>query len=150
MAKAKAINGSKLIIRIDDGSGSNFVARCSINADREFGFSSSPSEAMIPDCDNPDDPSWIEREIDGLSVQITGSGMLHTLDIDFFWTWFKSGDSRAVQCAVDVPAAEGGGWWYGDAVLSAFTPARSAGKRDKATFECTILSDGPWDWQDAA
>lgn len=149
MAQVKAINGSKLIIRIDDGTGSNFVARCSINAARGIEFTAAVNETEIPDCDALDEPGWMEREIGAKSGNITGEGMLHTTDLDFFWTWFDSGDARGVQVAVDTLAADGGGYWYGDAVLPSFNPA-AAGRREKATFSCNIQSDGKWQWQDAA
>jgi hypothetical protein len=146
MALAKVANGSKLLIRIDDvGNPGTFAHRCSINTSRGITFGSSPAESLIPDCDAPDEPGWMNREIDGLTADIAGAGMLDSASLNFFWTWYLSGDSRNLQVALDVPLADGGGYWEGAAVLSTFEVSAGA-RREKIAFTSTMLSDGPFDW----
>lgn len=146
MALAKVANGSKLLIRIDDvGNPGTFAHRCSINTRRGITFGSSPTDALIPDCDAPDEPGWMNREIDGLTADIVGDGMLDSASLNFFWTWYASGDARNLQVALDVPLADGGGYWEGAAVLSTFG-ASAGGRREKIEFTATMLSDGPFDW----
>lgn len=148
---ANAINGSKLHVRLGDGATSElFVHPCTINTNRGIEFSSSPVETQVPYCP-PDEelPGWIERAIDGLTASITGAGILDTGDLDTFWNWFTAGTSKNIHVEVDTTGALGGGYWSGAAVLSGFT-VTGPGRREKTTFECTILSDGVWSWVAAA
>lgn len=146
MALAKVANGSKLLIRIDDvGNPGTWAHKCSINTSREITFDSAPTETLIPDCDNPDEPGWMNREIDGLTGDIVGAGMLDTASLNFFTVWYTSGDARNIQFALDVPLADGGGYFQGDYVLKTYGVA-GANRREKATFTATMLSDGPVVW----
>lgn len=148
MALAKVANGSKLLIRIDDaGNPGTFVHRCSINTSRSIEFGSSLAEALIPDCDPAlaDVPAWLNREIDGLSSTVSGAGMADLPSLNFFWTWFLSGEARNCQIALDVPLADGGGYWQGAFNLSGFTVAGPA-RREKITFDSTMVNDGPVSW----
>lgn len=143
----RTINSSKLLIRLGDGaSPEQFVHPCMINTARGIEFGSSPTESVVPFCPPDEDlPGWVEREIDAKTASVTGAGILHTPDIDIFWNWYDSGASKNLQVFVDVTGSFGGGYWAGAAVLTGFSVS-GAGRREKATFESTILSDGAWAW----
>ena len=143
----KAINSSKLIVRVGDGASPEvFTQYCLINTSRGIDFTSSPTESLIPYCPPDEDlPGWVDREVDRLSASITGAGILDTASKGFFNDWFKSGLSRNLQVALNVPAVDGGGYWFGAGILTSFRVA-GPGRREKATADLTIMSDGPWDW----
>lgn len=150
MAPPKVMNGAKLLIQVDDGTWANFVHYCAINTERGIVFGSSPITELLPDCTNPEDPAWETASAEGLNAVVNGAGILDTASIDFFWTWYKSGSERAVRVGLPgVAAADGGGYWYGNAIITEFA-IRAGGNKAKATFDMTMRNSNEWDWQDAA
>lgn len=147
----KFINGSKLLVRLGDGgSPEQFVHPCLINTTRGIEFGSSPNETLVPFCPpDQEEPGWVDRDIDGLTATINGAGVLDTASLDVIWDWYSSALSKNVHVEIVAAGADGGGYFYGAAVLTGFTIG-GPGRREKTTFECTIMSDGQWQWADAA
>lgn len=149
MAKVKTLNGKKLLVQIGDGADPEVFAHdCLINTDRGISFSSETTRQTVPDCDNPDSPGWSELTKDGLSATINGSGMLHTASVEDWFNWFNSDDSKNIRVMIDVPGADGGGYWAMAAKLTGFEVSGS--RTEKATVSVTIESDGVATWMDAA
>lgn len=142
-----AMNSSKLLVRLGDGGGSEvFTHPCLINTSRGIEFSTSPTESLVPYCSPDEDKAgWVDREVDSKSAAINGAGVLDTKSLNVFWAWWDSGLSKNIQVAVNVLQAEGGGYWSGAAILQSFT-VTGPGRREKVTFDCSIMSDGPWIW----
>lgn len=149
-----AMNSSKLLIQLGDGaSPETFAHPCMINTSRGIEFTNSPTEALIPYCPPDEDlPGWIERESDSNSATITGAGMFDSKSLDTFWNWFEGGASKTIHVYVNVGASPGdspasleAGYWNGLWVLNSFS-VQGPGRREKVTFDCTILSDGPITW----
>lgn len=150
MAQAKTMNGSQLLVQVGDGADPEVFAQgCLINTSRGIAFSSSATETQVPDCDDPDLPTWIERAIDGLSAEVTGEGVLDTTNLQSYWDWFKSGEAKNIRVAVNVPGASGGGHWAMRAVLTSWS-VNGAERRGKVASSLTMQSDGPVVWVDAA
>lgn len=148
MAQPKTMNGTQLVIKLGDGAGSEvFTAKCTINAARGITFSSQSNEQIVPDCDNPDLPAWVERNRDGLSASITGAGVVDTSNLADFWAWYTQQESRNIQVLINVSSGDGGGYWGMAAILSEFSV--NGERKQKALFDCTILSDGPVTWTSA-
>jgi hypothetical protein len=133
--KVNTISGSQLTVLIDDGAG-NYTMPCVINTTRGIAFSSSPIENLVAFCDTPDEPGWMEREIDGLSAMVPGAGKLDISSLQVVEDWYFSGDSKNVQVWVGTTRH-----YDFAAVLSAFEV--NGDRREKVNFTCTILSDGP-------
>jgi hypothetical protein len=149
MAAPKSMNGTKLLIMLGDGGGTEvFTHPCLINADRGIAFSGSSSDQVIPDCTTPDEPGWVIRTVDGLTASITGAGVVDTASLATFWTWFNSAIEKNIRVKVDVPLADSGGHWAMKAVLTDFSV--SGTRNEKASFDCTILSSGAVTWVPAS
>lgn len=142
MAAVKGFAGSKLLVKIaHPDTPTSFTHYCTINAERGIEFSSAMFEDVEEDCDDATLIGWIDREVESLSVQVTGGGKVNTPDVLFFFNWWKSGESYPGQVVMDVPAADGGlifegSWKLGNWGINA------AGRRPKATGSVTLLSDG--------
>lgn len=147
----KHFNGRKLRVKFETAPGSGtYTETCIINTSRGIAFSGTPDEQPIPWCSNDEDlPSWIERAMDGLSASVTGAGITHSPAIDFMWEWFRQGLSVNCQIWIDVPLADGGGYWHGAFVLPNFD-VTGATQKQRSEFTCSMLSDGVIDWTDAA
>ena len=64
MAPVKTLSGKKLLVQIGDGAQPEvFAADCMINAERGIAFSVDSNDFVIPDCDNPDQAGFKEREV---------------------------------------------------------------------------------------
>lgn len=52
-----------------------FTAPCGFTS-KSINWSRSLAEVNIPDCDDPDQPDWVVRDVESLSLSITGEGVL--------------------------------------------------------------------------
>jgi hypothetical protein len=144
--RVKPVNGANLVVRIEEVPASGvYNVRCSINTERGISFGSSPTETLAPWCDQPNEPGWVETEIDGLNSKIKGSGIANTPDIKFFFDWLTSGDAKNIQFAVNVPLADGGGYWQGAYKLTGFD-LTGASQKGKSTFGCDLASHDEVTW----
>lgn len=151
------LNSSKLLIQLGDGaSPETFAHPCMINTARGIEFSSSPSESMVPYCPPDEDlPAWVDREIDALTAAINGAGIFDSLSHDIFRVWYLSGASKNIRVKLDLtvagdsPFSAEAGYYQGAWVLQGFS-ITGPGRREKVTFDCSILSDGPITWVDAS
>lgn len=141
MARISGVRGTKLLLKVGDGaSPEQFVAKCSINAARGLQLTTATNESIDIDCDDPDALAWIDREKVSLSASINGAGNIHTDDIEDFFDWLTSTESKNCQFVVDVPAASGGVVFEGFFHLTDFEITGDRGA--KADCSITLASDG--------
>lgn len=149
MAYVKVVRGVQMLLKVGDGaSPENFVHYCSINAEREFALEANVNENVQIDCDDPDLPGWVDREVESKSAQITGSGLLNGPDWAEFFEWFASGEPRNVQVVLNVAAANGGGQCEGAFLLTNLTKTGNRG--EKVNVSLTLQSTGPVEYEAAA
>jgi len=141
MAAVKHARGVKLLLKVGNGASPEvFAAFCSINAARGISFSSTTNDFNIPDCDDPETIAWVAREKDGLSVAVTGAGILNTPDVEEFYDWFVSPESKNCQIVVDVPSVDGGVIFEGAFHLTDFEITGDRG--GKMENSLSLASDG--------
>jgi predicted secreted protein len=145
MAKPTTIKGSKFLIQLEDTPGV-FVAPCALTT-KGIDFSAETNDSNVPDCDDPDAPTFTERTISALSASISGSGTLAMESLATWRTWFESGLEKNIRVKVDATLANGGGYWAMSAVLTGFN--LGAPLKDLMTVEVAIQSNGAWTWTDA-
>jgi hypothetical protein len=149
MANAKTVRGTKILVMIGDGEVSeSFAHNCSINGARSLQLSAQTNDTNVPDCDDPDLMAWVEREKVSLSGTIQGAGVTNTPDVEFFFDFLKDPDPRNVRVAIDVPGADGGGYFAGAWLCSDFTVNGDRGS--KSDISITMQSTGVISWVDAA
>lgn len=139
MTKPTTVAGRLLLIQLGDGATPEvFAAPCGLKT-KAMNGSANATETTVYDCDDPMAPAWIERDINTLSHEITGSGVLAQGSVATWDDWFTSGEAKNVKVAIT-----GTGWftWTGAARLTAFNV--SAPEEGKAEVEVTIQSDGEW------
>lgn len=141
MAQAKTVKGSKFLIKIEDpATPGTFVHTCSINAERGFVLTAETNDVSVPDCDNPDLVSWVEREKRSLAGSISGAGVLNSPDIEFFFDYLKSEDPYNVKVVLDVPAIDGGRIFSGEFHCVKFEQTGTRG--EKVTVSIDLQSNG--------
>jgi predicted secreted protein len=149
MAKPKTASWSKLIISVGDGATptENFVRQCGLTT-KGIAFASDVADVAVPDCDDPDAPAWSERSVSTKNCTVAGDGILATDHREDWDTWFQSGEARNCRIEIDIPLADGGGYYQGAFILTTFT---INGNQDaaKMTIEVEMQNDGPVVWTDA-
>lgn len=139
MADIDTIKGALVRVRVSDGATPPvYNHHCLINTGRGISWSSSQTQTPIVDCDNPEDPAWLDTEVDGLSCTISGSGRTPLDDVEFWDDWFTSGATKSIRFALDKT---GGSYWQGDFKLTAWD-INAADRMDKAESSVTLVSTG--------
>jgi len=132
-------NGKKLLILLGDAASPEVFAHpCSINGDRGFSREAQTTDELDQDCDNPDEPGWLTRTVDGFSASISGAGRIKTGDVAAFDEWFESGQPRNVKVKID---AVGGRTYTGQFVLSTWN--LTGPETGSMTFDIALQSSGP-------
>ncbi len=145
MAKPTTISAAKLSIWVGNGESPEvFAAPCGLTT-RGIKFSADSNSIVVPDCNDPDLPAWIERVVRSLSVTINGSGVLAKEALQTWREWFLSGAPLNVRVVLD-----GVGWGYfsGSFILSSFEVTGEIGNKVQTTIQAD--SDGPVTWTDGA
>jgi hypothetical protein len=75
MAQPSTAKFGNMLIEIgDDATPPVYAAPCGFTS-KGITLSKNLSEVNIPDCDNPDDPIWVGRDVTSQSATITGEGV---------------------------------------------------------------------------
>lgn len=146
MARPTTIKGSKFLIQLEDTPGV-YVAPCALTT-KGIDFSAETNDFNVPDCDDPDAPTWTERVVAALSAGVSGSGTLAMESLATWRAWYLSGLEKNIRVKLDAPLAQGGGHFAMSAVLTGFNLGANQG--ELATIEVSIASNGAVTWTDAA
>lgn len=134
MTDAVTLKFGQFLIKLGNGATPEvFSAPCGLNS-RGFSRTAATNDTNVPDCDDPDAPSWLQRDVVSLSGQMTGSGVVADEDFDTWNDWFESGVSKNVQVTLGTRT------WQGAAILSKLDITGQRGQR--VVFTATIDSDG--------
>lgn len=149
MAKPTTLRWTKLSVWVGDGATptEDFTSKvCGITT-KGFSIEGEMSESNVPDCDDPDLPSWTERIIRSLSAGISGEGLLAEETFAFWRDWVLSGAAKNVRVVVDLATTPG--YFYGSFVLNQF---EMNGNNDDGKIGVTLAlsSDGPVAWSAGA
>ncbi|WP_375414627.1 phage tail tube protein [uncultured Bradyrhizobium sp.] len=141
MAQPVVLRGTKLLILIGNGASPEvFSQPCGLTT-RSFDLSAATATTLIPDCDNPDAPSWESKDITGLSAAVSGSGVMAVGSFNVWNDWFMSGQAKNVQIKLDDAAL---GHWSGQFILSSlkFGGAQSG----KVTADISLVNADAVTW----
>ncbi|MCA2372203.1 hypothetical protein ATU3B_11290 [Agrobacterium genomosp. 3 str. CIP 111-78] len=139
----------KLLIQFGDGAEPEvFAHSCTINTSQDFTIEATMTESTDPNCENPDAPGWVLRSVDTLSANINGAGTADPVSYGVLRQKMLSGEPFNVRVLVDLPKAQGGGWYAGRYVMSSLGLA----KEGKGYLSSTVAlqSDGVVAWVEAA
>lgn len=129
--------GKFLVLLSDGGSPEQFIAPCGFTS-KSLTLSKNLSEVSIPDCDDPDAPIWLGRDVESLTASVTGEGVLAASAVP---TWMDAYDStESIEAQVEIEFSTGTLLYQGFFHLSTFTPAAEQGGR--VTVSVELQSDG--------
>ncbi len=138
MAAPVTAKFGKLRVLLGDGaSPETFAAPCGFTS-KSLALSKNLSEVSIPDCDDPDAPIWLGRDVESLTVSISGEGVLAASAIQTWQDAFDSTDS--VNAQVEIEFSTGEMVYEGAFHLSSLTFGAEQGGR--VTVSVEMQSDG--------
>ena len=145
MAKPVTYTASKLYISLGNGATPTevFAAPCGLNT-RGVVFAKETNDTTVPDCDDPDAPSWTERGVRTLSAEVTGAGVLAAEALPIWWETYLDTESGNVKIGINAPAVDEGGYWAGKMHLTSFGVTGEVG--EKINVAVTMINDGEMVW----
>lgn len=142
MAQPKTIKGSKVLIQLEGPVGT-WTAPCALTT-KGINFSADTNDQNVPDCLNPDAPTFTARTISALNAAIEGAGILAMESFDEWRLWFDSGAAKNIRFKLDTIGADNGGYYQMSSVLTAFGIGANQG--ELATVDIAIQNNGAWTW----
>lgn len=141
MAQPSVLAGTKLWIMVGDGATPEvFTQPCGLTT-RGIAFTAQTNSTNIPDCDDPELPSWEAKDIVSIAAQVTGNGVLAKEAFDTWNNWFQLAEAKNCQITLDDPDL---GYWSGSFVLTNF---RVTGQRgQKVLVDITMDNNGAVPW----
>jgi len=132
MAQASTLSFAQFKVELGDGANpETFSAPCGLNS-RGFTRTAATNETNVPDCDDPDAFSWLDRDTTSMSASLTGSGVVADEDFDRWEAWL--GKSRNVRITL------GARIWIGAFILTKLDVTGNRGTR--TLFTASLESDG--------
>lgn len=134
MARANTVRFSEFLIELGSGASPEVFAKPCGATSRSFKRTAALSETNVPDCDNEDLPSWLERDVTSNSASCDFSGVVDKDDFDDWDSWFNGGETKNVRITMGTLQ------WIGPFKLSDLEISGQRGQR--VNFTATIQSDG--------
>ena len=132
---SRGIKFTQIRIYVEEARGSGtFVQRCIMNAERGISVNPEFNDVPIADCDDLDLPNTVEKFMTQVTAEATGSGTLFPQDVDYWFDWSLSGESRAVKARILTTELSF------DAKCGPFNPTGS--QHGVATAEISLMSHG--------
>ncbi|GGA63875.1 phage tail tube protein [Pelagibacterium lentulum] len=139
----------KLLIQFGDGADPEvFAYNCTINTQREFTIEATTTDGTEPNCEEPDAPDWVLRAVETLSAGITGAGTMDPLSFAVLRGHMLSGEAFNVRVLLDLPSAQGGGYFSGQYVMTTLSIAKEG--KGFVNSNLAMSSSGKVEWVDAA
>lgn len=141
MAKPKTYSGSVVAVFLENpASAGTFLRPCGLTQ-HSANFTKNLNEVDVPDCDDPDLPAWVEREVSSLDFSASGSGVLAQEAVDTWWNAFNSTESIKARIYIGKPDdTDNGHYWEGLVHVTSFEVTGNRGER--AQVSVNFASDG--------
>lgn len=144
MAKPTTYKGSLVAIYLRDPADVTipytFLKPCGLN-NHTVTFTKNAQEVNVPDCDDPEAPQWIERDVESLDFSASGEGILAAESIEAWWGYFNSTDAVLARIYIGgIADATNGYFWEGLVHVNSFEVTGQTGTR--ATVSVSVVSSG--------
>ena len=137
MAQPNTVRPSKFRVLLGDGgTPEQFAAPCGL-VSKQLNREKNYSDQSIPDCDDPDAPYWIARDLESMSMEISGEGLLA---LEYEQRWNDAIDSTLpVNVRVEIEFTTGTRVYSGAFHVNG---SLSAQQGERVKISVTMSSDG--------
>jgi hypothetical protein len=137
MAQATTYPFSKFLVKIGDGGSPEvFTDPCGLTT-KGFTRSANMNDTNIPDCANPDAPSWLGRDVVSYHGSIAGQGVVAHESFSTWENWWNAATTRNIRIELGNPVEFA---WIMPAKLQDFAVTAERGK--KVEMSVALVSDG--------
>jgi hypothetical protein len=138
MAVPETVRFGKFRVLLSDGaSPETFTAPCGFTS-KSFTRTKNLSEVNLPDCLDPDAPSWVGRDVQSMTASINGEGVLARESRE---VWEEAVEStESVNVKVEIEYSDGTDTFTGRMHVAEFVLASEQGGR--ITANVSMQSDG--------
>jgi Phage tail tube protein len=147
MTAPTVIAGTKLLVLIGAGGDSPgspdvFAEPCGLTT-KNFTLNASTNTTLIPDCADPSLPAWEAKDVNALSAEVTGTGVMAVESFHTWSDWFMGATERAARITLTSPTSNplSLGYWQGSFILSKLTYNGVRGQ--KVNIDITMVNNGP-------
>lgn len=103
MAPPTTVKFGKFRVLLGDGNSPElFTAPCGFTS-KSLVLSKNLTEVNLPDCNDPDAPAWVGRDVESLTASITGEGVMASESADEWMDAFESTESVSVRVEIEFP-----------------------------------------------
>ena len=135
MTQATTYPFSKFVVKIGDGNTPEvFSDPCGLTT-KGFTRTANMNDTNVPDCDDPDAPSWLGRDVVSYQAAIAGSGVVAAESRQMWEDFWNSGETRNVRIELNTVAA-----WIMPAKMQEY--AVTADRGQKVNMTVALVSDG--------
>lgn len=132
MAQAASIKFGKAMILLSDmGSPAVFSAPCGVES-LTLNVTVNTNDTNIPDCADPDLPSWLVSDIVSKRMSLDFEGMLDQQAMQVWQDWWlndEPSDEVDVRFFRDLTSGQGGGYFQAPAILAPYSETATRGNR---------------------
>jgi hypothetical protein len=140
MAQPVTAKFGKMLIELgDDASPPVYASPCGFTS-KGVTISKNLQEVNIPDCDNPDDPIWVGRDVQSQSCNISGDGVAAAESVPDWDDAAMSTESVPMRVTIDFGTGAGTKVIEGKFHIDSEAFAADAGGR--VTLAINAVSDG--------
>jgi hypothetical protein len=144
MALAKTLRFAEQVLLMGDGGTPEaFTAPCGFTT-LNLTVNIETSTTNIPDCEDPDLPSWLASDEVSKQMVLSGEGVLDTDAMQDWRDWLLEGGEKNFRWRTSGTAGNGGGYWSAPGILSAYTEGGQRGQRWAQTIGITLNGKPTW------
>jgi hypothetical protein len=140
MAQPTTAKFGKMLIELGTGSPIVYAAPCGFTS-KGVTISKNLQEVNIPDCDDPDAPTWVGRDVLSQSANITGNGVAAAESVPDWDDAAMTTESIPMRVTIDFGAGAGTKVITGNFHVDSEAYAAESGGR--VTLAINAVSDGP-------
>jgi hypothetical protein len=146
MTQPTVIPGTKLLVLIGAGGDSPgspdvFGEPCGLTT-KNFTLNASTNTTLIPDCADPSLPAWEAKDVNALSAEVTGAGVMAVEAFHTWVDWYLGATERQARIQLVSPLALplSLGYFQGSFILSKLTYNGVRGQ--KVNMDITMVNNG--------
>lgn len=145
MAQAKTLRFKQQALYLGDGETpvEGFSAPCGFES-LNLTVNIETNTTNVPDCDDPDLPSWLISDEVSKQMQIGGDGVLDTDAVQDWREWLMEGGEKNVRWVTEGTAQNGGGYWSAPALLTTYEEQGQRGQRWRLNVGLTLQGKPTW------
>lgn len=144
MAQAKTLKFAQQLLMLGDGETPEvFAAPCGFTS-LNMSVNIETNTTNVPDCDDPDLPSWLASDEVSKQMTVGGSGVLDTDAMQMWRDWLLEGGEKNVRWFTAGTAINGGGYFEAPGILTQYEETGERGQRWQIATTITLNGRPVW------